>query len=143
MASGITVDLSRFPIVNVRFGTSWSDADFDRYLETMEREALARCEPNVTILDARGAMNTPAIQRRKQAEWLRRHEATLKQHSLGTAFVIDSALVRGVLTAILWMQPMPAAHIVVATIEEAERWAAEQLARRKSAAGGVPPPSPG
>ena len=45
----------------------------------------------------------------------------------GYAFVIDSAVVRGILTAILWLAPMPAPHVVVSTVEEGERWLREKL----------------
>ncbi|MBC7173876.1 MAG: hypothetical protein H5U40_15655, partial [Polyangiaceae bacterium] len=41
---------------------------------------------------------------------------------VGYAFVISSSLVRGALTAILWLAPMPAPHRVVGTVGEGEAW---------------------
>jgi hypothetical protein len=130
--TGIHVDVSRAPIVVVRFERSWTEGEFDAYLEAMETAVLSRREPTVTILDARDAMATPATQRRKQAAWLQKNEAVLRRYSLGTAFVITSPVVRGILTAILWIQPMPAPHVVVATPPEAERWATARLDERRA-----------
>jgi len=132
--SGIHVDVSRAPIIVVRFGRTWTDADFDAYLDAMETAVLSRREATVTILDAQVAMTTPATQRRKQAAWLEKNEAVLRRYSLGTAFVITNPVVRGVLTAILWIQPMAAPHVVVATPREAERWAAARIAERHARA---------
>ena len=46
----------------------------------------------------------------------------LKDNALGVALVISSPVVRGMLKAILWMQPMPQPHVVCATVEEGLAW---------------------
>lgn len=119
----IVIDDQRRPIIVVTFDGAATDAEFDDYLRDMKARVLDRREKTVTILDARRSTGTTAAQRRKQAEWLRENDAALRSYSLGTAFVITSPIVRGVLTAILWMQPMPAPHSIVATLTEAEAWA--------------------
>jgi hypothetical protein len=129
----IHIDDSGFPIVRVTFTGSVSNEEFDEYLAGMSR-MIGRRQPNVTILDARHSARTPAVQRKKQADWIKQHEAELRRYSCGTAFVITSALIRGVLTAILWLQPMPQAHTVVGSLDEAERWARAQLDRRGAGA---------
>jgi hypothetical protein len=121
------IDMSRHPLVVVTFDGLATDAEFDDYLTAMTRQILDRRQRSVTILDARTSGRAPATQRKKQADWLKQHEQMLRQYSLGTAFVITSPLVRGVLTAILWLQQMPTAHTVAATFEEAERWAVGRL----------------
>ncbi len=122
------IDLSRHPLVIVTFDGLATDREFEEYLSAMTRQILDRNELSVTILDASRSGRAPATQRKKQAEWLQQHQARLRQYSLGTAFVITSPLVRGVLTAILWMQSLPTPHTVVGTFAEAERWALERLA---------------
>ncbi|MES1178073.1 MAG: hypothetical protein ABUL62_27365 [Myxococcales bacterium] len=47
----------------------------------------------------------------------------MRAYSAGSAFAIDSPLVRGGLTAIAWLQSLPSPFIVVATLAEAEGWA--------------------
>jgi hypothetical protein len=122
-----TIDLSRYPLVVVRYSGLATDAEFDEYLESMTRLILGRKQKTVTILDARQSDRTPATQRKKQAAWLKTHENMLRQYSLGTAFVITSPLVRGVLTAIFWLQPLPTDHTVVGSMVDAEEWAKAKL----------------
>jgi hypothetical protein len=124
--AAVRIDDSRFPVVVVTFPGSYSDPEFEDYLERMTR-LLERKKKNVTILDARQASTTTAKQRAKQATWIKAHDALLKEFSCGSAFVIESALVRGALTAILWLQPMPVQHAVVPTMEAAEQWALRRL----------------
>ena len=58
---------------------------------------------------------------------MKHNDALLRTYSAGSAFVISSPLVRGGLTAILWLQALPSPFIVVATRPEAESWARAQL----------------
>lgn len=99
-----------------------------RHLRPDATRSRGRAAGTVTILDARRAVRNPATQRKKQAEWIERHTEQLRKYSLGTAFIINSPLVRGVLTAILWVRPLPTQHTVVSTMEEAEAWVQQQLA---------------
>jgi hypothetical protein len=124
--AGITVDESRFPLVVVTFDGSVADHAFDRYLESLSR-VLQRREKNVIVFDARRAAGPPAMQRSKQAAWLKSHRAMIAAYSCGSVFVIASAVIRGGLTAILWIAPIPGNHTVVATLAEAEMWAIGRL----------------
>jgi hypothetical protein len=119
--------MSRHPLIVVTFDGLASEREFDDYLAKMTTEVLERKQRSVTILDARTSGRAPASQRKKQAEWLKKHDALLRQYSLGSAFVITSPLVRGVLTAIFWLQPMATAYTVVGSLGEAETWAAARL----------------
>jgi hypothetical protein len=130
-----TIDTARHPIILVTFSGYVSEPEFDAYLASMTK-VISRPEKTVTIYDARYAIRNPASQRRKQADWLKQHEEQLRQYSLGTAFVITSPFVRGVLTAILWLQPMVSDYVVVGRMDEAEAWAAKKL---RAAGLDVPP----
>jgi len=122
----IHVNDSGFPLIVVTFEGAVEDHEFDRYLARLDT-LWQRQTRSVIVLDATHAARTPATQRQKQAEWLKENHALLRAYSAGTAFVIDSPLVRGGLTAILWLQPLPTPHVVVATLAEAERWARARL----------------
>jgi hypothetical protein len=95
---------------------------------------LRRSEKQVGILDLTRAERSPPVQRRKHAAWMRQNADILRKRSAGMAFVITSSFVRGILTAIMWIQPLPMEHTVVATLAEAERWAMSRLGK---GAGGV------
>jgi hypothetical protein len=133
-AASIEIDQSRFPMVYVTFRGIATDAEFQAYLDGMTR-MLARRETNVVIMDATQAGRTPPKHRKMQSDWMKAHQDELARHSLGTAFVITSALVRGALTAILWVAPMASPHTVVGTLAEAEQWARDQLKRATANAG--------
>ena len=120
-------DDSRLPLFVVRSDGEATDAEFDAYLAHMSR-ILTRAARYAVLFDARGAARPTPRQRQKQADWMKQHASSLRQHNVGIAFVIESAIVRGALTAILWLSPMAAPHKVVATPEQAERWLSELLA---------------
>lgn len=122
----IRVDVTGFPLVVVTYEGMVDDAEFDAYLAELDRHVLRR-QRCAFVFDARNAGRSPATQRRKQAEWMKANDEVLRSYSAGYAFVISSPLVRGALTAILWLQSLPAPFTVVATFSEAERWARAQL----------------
>lgn len=126
--AGLTIQLdeSRKPLLVVTFTGVPTDEDFTAYLERQTRVVLRR-EKNVTLIDAMGVVMVLPSQRKRQAEWQREHEPLLRTYSLGTSFAISSPVVRGFLTAILWVQPLPHPHHVAASRADAERWAIAQL----------------
>jgi hypothetical protein len=131
----IEVDESRYPLVVVTFVGQVAEYEFDRYLQTMSR-VLQRQARNAIVFDASRAASPNAMRRSKQAAWLKSHRDLIQKYSCGSAFVIASAIVRGGLTAILWVSPIPGAHTVVGTLAEAETWATDRL---RAAGVAVPP----
>lgn len=126
----ITIDASERPIIWVRFVGVASEEEFDVYLTELDRHVLQGEGVTVAILDATRSGETPPRQREKQAEWIKRSAPRLRTQSAGTAFIITSRLVRGFLTAILWMAPLQTPHVVVETEAEARQWAVERLKQR-------------
>ncbi|GAB4207499.1 MAG: hypothetical protein OHK0013_25190 [Sandaracinaceae bacterium] len=126
----IHVDDTRHPLVVVTFEGDVTDAEFVRYLAEMESRVLVRRRLSATVFDATKAGATSARQRRMQAEWMEKNEEALARYSAGSAFVITSPLVRGTLTAILWLKPLPVPHVVVGTFAEAEQWCRDRLRAR-------------
>ena len=132
----IDIDETRRPIIHVTFVGDPSDAEVDRFLVAMRAHILARKQKTVTIYDLTRIGGTTAAQRRRQAEWVAENAESLRATSLGVVFVIRSAVARGVLTSILWTQPLPQPHAIVTTLAEADLWAREKL----RAAGAPLPP---
>jgi hypothetical protein len=126
----IHVDDTRHPLVVVRFVGDIADHELTSYLAEMESRVLARRQTSATVMDATLVRSVTARQRRMQAEWMEKHEEALARVSVGSAFVITSAMVRGALTAILWLKPMPTPHVVVSTVAEAEAWCRAKLRER-------------
>lgn len=136
MASmSITLDTSRSPILRVIFEGETTEAEMRAHLAQLTQEIRSR-PLNALIYDARRSGAPTALQRQLQAAWMRENESTIRARNAGVAFVIDSAIIRGALTAILWIQPMATEHTVVATLEDAQRWCADQLRKKDAKLGG-------
>ena len=124
-----TFDDSSHPVVRVTMEGELTDAQFAAYLADLDRN-LRRREYTVVVLDALKAESTPARQRRMQAEWMKTNEGLLRRYTLGTVMMLGSPVMRGVLTAILWIQPIPTPYAVVGSLEEAAEKAEEMLAAK-------------
>jgi hypothetical protein len=123
----ITLDRSQFPLVIVRFRGEFAENEFETYLEQLH-EVYAQKKRFALILDSIGGAAPTAKQRKLQADWIRERADLIREYNVGTAFVLDSVLLRGSLTAILWLQPLPCPHLVCAEISEAISWATTRLA---------------
>lgn len=125
----IRVDQTDFPVVLVTIEGATTDADMEGYLDDMEgliERAYSSGIRVAHVIDARRTLTTPADQRRKLGDWMKAHDEANRQTCAAFAFVFESALARGLLTAVLWLQPMPAPHRIFSTVGEASSWAAEQ-----------------
>lgn len=126
MSGRLDIDESRYPIALMAFHGVFTDAYFDEYLAKLT-EIARRPGTRALIYDIRDSGMVPAAQRRKQADWMARYELLTRAGTAGMAFVIDSPILRGILTAILWMSPMACPHTVVATLPEAYSWCDQTL----------------
>jgi hypothetical protein len=130
----IQVDDSLWPLLLVRFVGVPTTPQVEGYLARMTG-CLERGERYVSLLDSsRMTGMGPAEQRHLQAAWMKRHDATLRVLSQGTAFVITSPLVRLAVSVVFHIKPSHAPYLVAATLPEAAAWAANRLA-----AGGLLP----
>jgi hypothetical protein len=123
----IELDAAGWPVLHIRYKGTVDAEAFEAHLEELAGH-LARGERYGVVFDARRAEHLPALQRKMQADWVAAHRAALTERCVGVAFVFDSSVVRGLLTAILWVQPLPHPHCVVPTLAEAEAWVREALA---------------
>jgi hypothetical protein len=132
----VDIDERAWPLVVFRFRGRTTMEELERYLQRQEA-MLARQQPMASLVLAEEAKlwETPVM--RRQAEWIKARKDELRRLSLGAALVIPSPVIRGMLKAILWIQPMPQPHTVVATPEEGLRWLREQV-RRANAAIAIP-----
>jgi hypothetical protein len=128
----IEVDVSRHPLVLVRYGRRFSDADWAVLIERVAE--LIQRGPFGMINDVRGGAVPTPLQRRTIATLYEKNDPDIRAHFLAGALVGDSLLLRGVLTAMRWLRPAPHPVEIFATIGEAESWVLqhfpEELRRR-------------
>lgn len=110
-----------WPIIVFRFSGQITMEELERYL-TWQDAMVARRLPNASLVVTENLRMWEMPLLRRQAAWLKEHEPLLRKYSLGVALVITSPVVRGMLKALMWMQPMPQPHIVCGTTEEGLRW---------------------
>jgi hypothetical protein len=119
-------DATTLPLLRITFAGSVDDDAFRAYLGEY-RAVLSQGKPYAVLLDASDAGVPSSAQRKLQADFIRDNAVVMGAVCVGGAFIIQSTLVRGALTAILWLQPMPFRHVVVGTVAEGEAWCRGRL----------------
>jgi hypothetical protein len=115
-----TVD---WPIVLVEFPERRvDDGDLLGALDHVESlfTQAAKAREKIFILADLTSMRevTPAGQRKLAADWMKRTAPMTKVTSAGAAMVTPSAILRGIITAVYWLQPPPTPSFCVATRHE-------------------------
>lgn len=129
--SGIVLDQSAFPLLEVRFSGVLDSDEFDDYLEDI-LEIYRRGLPLTIVYDGRAVERLSTELTRRQAAWMKFHYEMIQRQNVGTAFVLNSALARGFLTAILWLQDVPCPYRTFDEVEPARAWCREQQLRSET-----------
>lgn len=109
---------------------SQSDEQISEAHEVYRRRlevARERRDKVVDILDIRHAEPPSPRQRRMQGDWNQANEALLRETLVGFTFIVSSVVMRGVITAVFWLKPLPVPHAVFTQRNEAIDWALDQL----------------
>lgn len=130
---GIRVDFSGWPIVVTTSTTGLlSDEDFEAYLVSYGTALNQRKGEYVAVVDLRqGGALTPK-QRQRLTGAMSAPETGAQ--CVGTALIFESTLMRGMLTAILWIQQPKYPTKVFASVMEASDWGRELLGRAPAGA---------
>lgn len=127
----ILVSDARYPMIVVEFHGTPDDDEFNAYLARMDeiQKSPASSFRRIAIiqdtLHQRGSIS--ASQRRKMITWQNQNQERIARTVAGIAFVIDSAIVRGAATAMLWLYKPVYDYAAFATRSEAEEWALRKL----------------
>lgn len=129
MTSAIETDVSAFPIVVVRLPDRPVTDDDLRAFVADQRAMLGRRQRHAVIADASHARAISPVQRKILADWLEEAEPLNKKYTVCIAVVLDNALIRGAMTAVLWLKQPASPTKSFATLDEAAAWALEALRR--------------
>lgn len=138
MTTKVTVDDNRWPVLVVTQRVDQlSDAERLASLETCSRalDAHGR-ERYAMILDNRKAGPMPATQRKMMADYMEKHAMRARARCVCTAMVMDSAVMRAMLTAILWLRKPEVETQVFGELDEAVTWARHKFEKARAADGG-------
>ena len=134
------VDLSRFPLIVSSTAGGVTDASLQRRFKVLAEVFRTRPEPYINIIDARTGPPLSAAHRRMLADFSKEHETHSRLYCRGVAFVFESAITRGVMTAIFWARPAKVPNKVFKDFEEACAWGMGLIARETGAAVSEPEP---
>ena len=126
LVSRIDADFSDWPLVTVRATGKVSDAEHEAFIEQLDENALRTRQPYALVMDLRGNGGLSPKQRQRQADRV----AELRVRGLqcaGVALVFKSPLLRGMLTAILWIAKPEHPVEVFQDLGDALVWAKDQL----------------
>ncbi|MEZ4254257.1 MAG: hypothetical protein R3A78_00860 [Polyangiales bacterium] len=137
----IEINQDRWPLVVFTVPEVLSEADIVAHFERLGSEVFPRGR-YASVMDAREtqAYRFLADLRRYAAARYREHAMDFAKLLIAEAYVLESSVQRGVLTAIRWLAPASWPTRVFATTDEAEAWCAE-VAAREPGAPSIPPRS--
>ena len=117
------LDLSRWPVVvAVMPPEAFTPQRLDAWLDAFEHHVLARRQPYATVLDMSDSPRTTPEERKRMADRLRGGDDHQRMCVAG-AFVMQSTLARGALTAVMWLRKPEYPTRVFASRQEAIAWA--------------------
>ena len=124
----IALDASRWPVVVVTPPkVALTDADIDEFMERWIQTTRSHAGRYVCIHDVRDAPPMSAAHRKKMTDLMNDFRSELAVDCAGVVMVFDSALMRAMLTAFLWMFRPPYPTEVRPTLDDAIRWAEQTL----------------
>jgi hypothetical protein len=124
---GLGFDISMWPLAVITMPPVTTPADIAYMQECYERIFAAPVR-HALIVDATTIVRVPdaALRRQLKAFEDSRRQAA-QEKNIGSAVIIQNALVRGAYTALRWISPQPAPNKAFATMEEAARWCVEGI----------------
>jgi hypothetical protein len=114
------------PLTYVGMSANAQDREYSRDLanfRTALSEDLRAGRKTVVILDLRRSSVLSTSQRWMTGVWMKEVAPLFESTTFGTVFIVESALARGVLSALLWVQPKGTPYALVADLDSAVLWA--------------------
>lgn len=133
MGRTIHINESFAPLVLITMVSEPTDAEVDWYFAYIG-EVHRRRQPFALVYDLTKTMSAKATHRKRKAEFLKEYAPLTRAHCAGVTFAVSSPLIRGLLTAIFWIQPMACPFEVFASVEQCMTWSHAQMATSRNQA---------
>lgn len=121
---GIELDMSRYPLVIARVGSSYTGAEWDGMLR--ELLEIIKRGPFAAITDMRNAQMPNALQRRSFIDMYEKNDRLSRAHFLVLGVVGEPTVLR-VITALNWLRLPPHPVKLFSSFDAAENWVLDQL----------------
>jgi len=118
------------PIYRWTFPSEATDEELRASLRAREDLATRARYATAWVIDMSNITKAPATQRRELAEHLKRFHDFGVRWNAGSALIVPSSWLRGLVTAVAWLSPPKFPYQLSPEPIEAERWAKQQLAAK-------------
>lgn len=134
---GYELDKSEWPVAQFRFLGRLEPADVERYFQDSDT-IVSGTSRYACVMDGR-AMLVPEVEFvKRQGLWITAHADSMRRVNCGIAFVTTSALVRGLVRAVMHFTAMPVEHASFSDLNEAKLWARSRVLPRSAGSGPTP-----
>jgi hypothetical protein len=123
----LQVERQTLPLLRLAYIDAYSDLELEQFLRALDA-VLDLPGRKACLIDLTRAQAGSAKQRQMQGQWIKAHESVLERDFAAAAIVTDSTIIRGAVTAVFWIRPLPFPSHVAATVENAQAWLAPYLA---------------
>jgi hypothetical protein len=119
----LVIDRTDLPVLRLCYIGDYSDAELATFLGELDG-VLKLPGRKLCVFDLIRAATGTARQRQLQGAWIAKNEEALAREFAAAAIVTESAIIRGTVTAIFWIKPLPFPTKVVPTLSDADAWLA-------------------
>ncbi len=127
------VDMSEPGVMFIRWTRQASSAESQELMAEIEKLWAAK-KKYCAAIETHPAVNADARHRSLWGEWHAKNKEAISTYCVGMAVTLDSAIVRGLMTAISWFAKDQYPIKYVATAEEARAWARRRIAESRAPA---------
>ncbi len=119
---GLRVDISMWPLAVITMPPVTTPADIE-YMQGCYEHIFAAPNRHALIVDTTTIVRVPdaALRRQIKAFEDSRRKAA-REKNIGSAVIIENAIVRGAYTALRWISPQPAPNKAFGNMQDAARW---------------------
>ncbi len=119
---GLRFDVSIWPLAVITMPTVLTEADIE-YMQACYELVFAAPMRHALIVDTTTIVRVPdATLRRRMKAFEDSRRPIIREKNIGSAIVIQSAIVRGGYTALRWISPQPAPNRAFPNVREAAEW---------------------
>lgn len=104
-------------------------AETARMREALKQRQLNDTRKAVAVVEFLGEYKADPVARRLQADWMKENTELLRMVTGSMAFVVPNGVLRGALTAVLWVSPLPMPVGLHENMELALDWAIAEVMR--------------
>jgi len=124
---GLSFDVSMWPLVVITMPPVTTPADIE-YMQRCYEHVFAAPKRHALIVDSTTIVRVPDASLRRQMKGFEdSRRGIIRLKNIGSAIIIQNALVRGAYTALRWISPQPAPNKAFATMEDAARWCVQGI----------------